>query len=81
MADGCLQKRGRDYESSMSLNYLQSLNDKYNEWIDGYSNGKLLVLDVNELDYKDNPEHRQFVIDQVSGKLNLHYSNSVERNN
>ncbi|MCH2023893.1 MAG: deoxynucleoside kinase [Saprospiraceae bacterium] len=71
-----IQKRGRDYESSMSLNYLQSLNDKYNEWIDGYSIGKLLVLDVNELDYRDNPEHKQFVIDEVTSKLNLELSKS-----
>ncbi len=66
-----IQKRGRDYESTMSLNYLQSLNDKYNEWIDSYSIGNLLVLDVNELDYKDNAEHRQFVVEEVSKKLNL----------
>lgn len=66
-----IQKRGRDYESTMSLNYLKSLNDKYEEWIDNYDAGKLLILDVNELDYKDNIEHRQFVIDQVSEQLNL----------
>ncbi|BDS10201.1 deoxynucleoside kinase [Aureispira anguillae] len=66
-----IQKRGRDYESTMSLNYLKSLNDKYEEWINNYDAGKLLVLDVNELDYKDNIEHRQFVIDEVSKQLNL----------
>lgn len=66
-----IQTRGREYESTMSLHYLQSLNDKYDEWIDSYKIGKLLVLDVNELDYKNNAEHRQFVIDQVSEKLNL----------
>lgn len=66
-----IQKRGRDYESTMSLNYLKSLNDKYEDWIDNYKAGKLLVLDVNELDYKNNTEHRQFVIDEVSKQLNL----------
>jgi len=66
-----IQKRGRDYESTMSLNYLKSLNDKYEEWINNYSAGKLLVLDVNELDYKDNEEHRQQVVDEVSKILNL----------
>jgi len=64
-----IQKRGRDYESTMSLNYLQSLNDKYEEWIGNYSIGKLLVLDVNALDYKNNEKDRQFVIDEVSKKL------------
>jgi deoxyadenosine/deoxycytidine kinase len=66
-----IQKRGRDYESTMSLNYLKSLNDKYEDWIENYDAGKLLILDVNELDYKDNTEHRQFVIDEVSKHLNL----------
>jgi deoxyadenosine/deoxycytidine kinase len=66
-----IQTRGREYESTMSLHYLQSLNDKYDEWIDRYEIGKLLVLDVNELDYKNNSEHRQFVIDKVIQKLDL----------
>jgi deoxyadenosine/deoxycytidine kinase len=57
-----IQKRGRDYESTMSLNYLNSLNDKYEDWIENYEEGKLLILDVNELDYKNNTEHRQLVI-------------------
>ena len=66
-----IQTRGREYESTMSLHYLQSLNDKYDEWIESYTIGKLLVLDVNELDYKNNADHRQFVIDEVSKKLKL----------
>lgn len=66
-----IQKRGRDYESSMSLHYLKSLNDKYEEWIKNYSEGNLLILDVNALDYKNNPAHRQFVIDEVNNKLGM----------
>lgn len=66
-----IQKRGRDYESSMSLNYLGLLNERYENWIDGYSRGKLLVLDVNALDYSDNPDDRQFVIDEVSKSLGI----------
>lgn len=66
-----IKKRGRDYESTMSLNYLKSLNDKYEDWIDNYEEGKLLILDVNELDYKNNMEDRQLVIDEVSKQLNL----------
>ncbi len=66
-----IQKRGRDYESTMSLNYLKSLNDKYEDWIENYEEGKLLILDVNELDYKNNTDHRQFVIDEVSKHLDL----------
>lgn len=66
-----IQKRGRDYESTMSVNYLNSLNDKYEDWIENYEEGKLLILDVNELDYKNNIEHRQLVIDEVSKHLKL----------
>ena len=66
-----IQKRGRDYESTMSLNYLQRLNDRYEEWIEHYTAGKLLVLSVDELDYKDNEAHRKIVIEQVSEALGL----------
>lgn len=66
-----IQKRGRDYESSMSLNYLGLLNERYENWIDGYNRGELLILDVNTLDYSDNPKDRQFVIDQVSRSLGI----------
>lgn len=66
-----IQKRGRDYESTMSLNYLKSLNDKYEDWIESYEEGKLLILDVNELDYKNDAEHRQLVIDEVSKHLDM----------
>ena len=66
-----IQQRGRDYESTMSLNYLKPLNDKYEEWINNYTEGKLLVLDVNELDYKHKAEDRQLVIDKVSEQLGL----------
>lgn len=66
-----IQKRGRDYESTMSIHYLKSLNDKYEEWISNYKEGKLLILDVNELDYKSNAENRQFVIEEVTKALKL----------
>ncbi|MCP4438807.1 MAG: deoxynucleoside kinase [Aureispira sp.] len=66
-----IQKRGRDYESSMSLNYLGLLNERYDNWIDGYDRGKLLVLDVNSLDYSDKDQDRKFVIDEVSRSLGI----------
>lgn len=66
-----IQKRGRDYESTMSLNYLKRLNDQYEEWIKNYTEGKLLIVDVDELDYKENLEHEKFVIDRVSHELDL----------
>lgn len=66
-----IQQRGRDYESTMSLNYLKSLNDKYNEWIESYTEGNLLILDVDELDYKHKDEDRLLVIERVSDALGI----------
>lgn len=66
-----IQQRGRDYESTMSLHYLKSLNDKYEEWINSYTEGTLLVLDVDELDYKHQEKDRLLVIEQVSNALGI----------
>lgn len=66
-----IQQRGRDYESTMSLHYLKSLNDKYDEWIGAYKEGNLLVLDVDELDYKHQEKDRLLVIEQVSNALGI----------
>ena len=66
-----IQLRGRDYESTMSLHYLKSLNDKYEEWIGAYQEGNLLILDVDELDYKHQDTHRLQVIEQVSDALGI----------
>lgn len=66
-----IQQRGRDYESTMSLHYLKSLNDKYEEWINSYTEGTLLVLDVDELDYKHQEKDRLLVIERVSDALGI----------
>ncbi|GJM60829.1 deoxynucleoside kinase [Persicobacter diffluens] len=51
-----IQKRGRDYEQSIPLQYLESLNKNYEEWISQYSDSKLLIFNVNEMDYENKPE-------------------------
>ena len=66
-----IQKRGRDYESTMSIDYLKRLNDRYEEWISGYTEGKLLVLNVDDLDYKSNADDTAFVIQKVSETLGI----------
>lgn len=66
-----IQKRGRDYETSMSLDYLHRLNDRYEKWIENYDAGKLLVLDVNKLNYIDRSEDREEVINKISDILGL----------
>ena len=60
-----IQKRGREYESGIRLDYLQGLNDRYQEWIDGYKEGKKLIINVDELKFEENPEDFQTVLDLI----------------
>jgi deoxyadenosine/deoxycytidine kinase len=61
--------RGRDYEGSMSLDYLKRLNTKYENWIDKYDDGRLLIIDVDNLDFKEKKEDFGHIINQVDGEL------------
>ncbi len=63
-----IQQRGRDYEGSMSLDYLKRLNARYEEWIDGYKEGRLLVINADEVDFHNNPESLSNVINQVQAE-------------
>jgi deoxyadenosine/deoxycytidine kinase len=64
-----IQKRGRAYESSIRLDYLQSLNDRYEKWIDNYIGGKLLVIDVNQVNFSENPLDLGFVIEKIDAEI------------
>lgn len=61
--------RGREYENSIPPEYLLNLNEHYDEWIKAYDRGKLLILDVNDLDYANRPEDFQLVCAQLESKL------------
>ncbi|BDD09116.1 deoxynucleoside kinase [Fulvitalea axinellae] len=65
-----ISKRGRGFENSIRIDYLQSLNEHYNEWIDNYDLGRLLVIDVNDMDYEANPADFASVVDKVELELN-----------
>lgn len=64
-----IQKRGREYESSIRLDYLKGLNDRYEKWIEGYSDGRLLVIDVDQLDFENNPGDFASVCDKIDAVL------------
>ncbi len=64
-----ISRRGRDYESSISIKYLEDLNRNYEEWIGNYKEGKLLIIDVNKLDYVNNPEDLGLVLSKVEAEL------------
>jgi deoxyadenosine/deoxycytidine kinase len=62
-------KRGRDYEANISVDYLQSLNEHYENWIKGYTDSKLLIIDVNNLDFVNNPADMELIIRKVDQAL------------
>ncbi|MFT6338603.1 MAG: deoxyadenosine/deoxycytidine kinase [Halioglobus sp.] len=64
-----IQKRGREYEGSMSLDYLKRLNEKYEKWISNYTEGKLLIINVDNLDFKANKEDFGLIIEKVDKEL------------
>ncbi|MBP5710297.1 MAG: deoxynucleoside kinase [Bacteroidales bacterium] len=64
-----IAKRGRDYENSISIDYLTNLNKRYEDWISGYSSGKLLIVDVNRYKFGENPEDFGYVIEQIDSEL------------
>lgn len=64
-----IQKRGREYEEAIRLDYLKRLNERYESWINGYNLGKLLVFEVDDIDIEERPEDLAMIIDKVNGEL------------
>lgn len=64
-----IARRGRSYETSLSIRYLEDLNRLYEEWIGSYREGPLLIIDANQLDYLRVPEHFGEVIRRIDGEL------------
>lgn len=64
-----IHERGRDYEGNMSLDYLKKLNERYENWISNYTEGKLLVIEVDGMDFKNNREDLGQIITKVDGEL------------
>jgi deoxyadenosine/deoxycytidine kinase len=64
-----IQRRGREYEAGIRLDYLSKLNEKYKNWIDNYKVGKLLVLDKDNLDFANEPEDLGFVIQSIEREI------------
>lgn len=65
-----IQKRGRDYEDAIRLDYLKNLNHHYEKWISDYKIGKLLVIDVNHLDFVENVEDFAFIVNKIDFEIN-----------
>lgn len=63
-----IQKRGRDYEQGMSIEYLSGLNRHYEQWIGNYP-GRLLTIEADNLDFKNNPEDFAHITDRIDAEL------------
>ena len=64
-----IQRRGREYEAGIRLDYLQKLNNKYEKWIAHYNKGKVLILDKDKLDFANQDEHFSTIIAQVDHQI------------
>lgn len=64
-----IQKRGRDYEQTMPLEYLSNLNERYEDFIFNKYKGRLLIVDVDEMDFQHNSKDFASIIDKIDRKL------------
>lgn len=64
-----IKKRGRDFEQNIPVDYLTCLNRYYEEWIGKYKEGRLLVIDTDELDFVAHPEHFDLIAKQILEKI------------
>lgn len=64
-----IQKRGRKYEESIRIDYLKSLNEKYEKWSSRYNLGKKLIINVDDINFSENPEDLGMIIDKIQAEL------------
>lgn len=64
-----IHKRGREYENSISIDYLSRLNERYEAWVHLYDKGNLLIIDVDNINFVDNPEHLGQIITKIDAEL------------
>jgi deoxyadenosine/deoxycytidine kinase len=64
-----IQRRGREYESGIRLDYLSKLNEKYNKWIGGYKLGKVLVIDKDNIDFANKTEDLATIVQMIEREI------------
>ena len=65
-----IAKRGRDYENSIRIDYLKRLNERYEAWISTYELGKLLVIDIDDINFAENPEDMGKIVNKINAEIN-----------
>ena len=63
-------KRGRDYENSIRIDYLKRLNERYEAWISTYEQGKVLIIDIDDMNFAENPEDLGKIIEKINAEIN-----------
>ena len=71
-----IHKRGRDYENSISIEYLSRLNERYEAWVHNYDKGKVLIIDVDEINFVDNTSDLSTVIEKIDAELSGLFTSS-----
>ena len=64
-----IHKRGRDYEKTISIEYLSRLNERYEAWISNYTSGKLLKINVDDLDFVENKSDYETILELIKKEL------------
>ena len=64
-----IQKRGRDYENTIRIDYLKRLNERYEAWIESYKLGKLLIIEADAYDFPDSKDDLRVIIDKINAEL------------
>ncbi|MBP6456268.1 MAG: deoxynucleoside kinase [Chitinophagaceae bacterium] len=67
---GQIQKRGREYEENIRLDYLKRLNEHYNSWIENYKDGNLLIIDIDDINFAEKKTDLAKVINMVNAEVN-----------
>ncbi len=65
---GQIQKRGREYEKGISIEYLTGLNLRYEQWIEEYK-GQVLTIEADDLDFENRPEDFSYITDKIDARL------------
>ncbi|MAO01416.1 MAG: deoxynucleoside kinase [Flavobacteriales bacterium] len=65
-----IQKRGRDYENSIRLDYLTRLNERYEAWIEQYNKGNVLIIDIDDINFADNEQDLNDIIEKTNVEIN-----------
>ena len=66
-----IHKRGREYENSISIEYLSRLNERYEAWIQTYNKSNLLIINVDNIDFVENKKDFHSIIEQIDSKISV----------